>query len=311
LNYWKISFGCLAGLVLAVASCGHPGGGGGGTGGSTGSGGSGNCTPGTLGCACNGTSCNAGLSCATDLGQGQCVSTGSGSGGTTGSSGGATGSSGGATGSGGGVSSGGNTGTGGSATGGAAGDGSTGSGGAVSTGGTPGTGGAAGGGAAGAGGSATGGNTGSGGTGPANNLIVNGDFSQGTTNWHFENGTASVNNGQYCATSISSGALFGWQNMTTPLMLSGSHSYTLSYQASGSNNAAIHVKVAHADSPYTPDDYDPMNNNQTVNDMLSTSLQTFTHMFTPGMGDDSDTGVAFFVEAGQNVCIANVILVQD
>ena len=66
LNYWKISFGCLAGLVLSVASCSHPGGGGTGTGsgGSNGTGGSGSCTPGTLGCPCNGTSCNQGLFCA-------------------------------------------------------------------------------------------------------------------------------------------------------------------------------------------------------------------------------------------------------
>jgi hypothetical protein len=303
LNYWKISFGCLAGLVLAVASCGHPSGGSGGSGGSNGSGGSGNCTPGTVGCACNGTSCDSGLTCA-DLGGGnmQCVSTSPGSGGGT--------ASGGATGAGGAVSSGGATGSGGSATGGAAGSGATGSGGAAGSGAT-GSGGAAGSGATGSGGSATGGNTGGGGSGSGSNLLVNGDFSQNDTNWHFENGTATVNNGQYCATNITSGGLFGWQNMATPLMLSGSHSYTLSYQASGSNSAALHVKVAHAENPYTPDDYDPMNNNQTVNDMLGTSLQTFTHTFTPAMGDDSDTGIAFFVEAGQNICIANVKLVQN
>ncbi len=94
-------------------------------------------------------------------------------------------------------------------------------------------------------------------------------------------------------------------------MLSGSKSYKLSYQASGSNNATIHVKVAHADSPYTPDDYDPMNNNQPATDALTTTLQTFTHTFTPGGGDDSDTGIAFFVESGQNLCIANVSLVQN
>ena len=69
--------------------------------------------------------------------------------------------------------------------------------------------------------------------------------------------------------------------------------------------------MAHADSPYTPDDYDPMSNNQTTNDQLMGSLQTFTHTFTPAMGDDTDTGIAFFVESGQSICIANVSLTQN
>jgi len=247
LNYWKISFGCLAALVLAAASCGHPGGGGGGSGGSNGSGGSGNCTSGTLGCACNGSSCNDGLVCATDLNQ--CVSTAPGSGG--------------ATGSGGAVSSGGATGSGGSS-------------------------------------------TGSGGSSAGPNLLANGDFSQGETNWHFENGSANVNNGQYCETNTGSNALFGWQNMTTPLTLSGSQMYTLSYKASGSGGAVLHIKVAHAVSPYTPDDYET-----NPDDQLTASPQTFTHSFKPGQGDDSNTGVAFFVMSGQNICISSVSLVAN
>jgi hypothetical protein len=291
LNYWKISFGCLAGLVLAVVSCGHPGGGGGGTGGATGAGGSGNCTPGTLGCACNGTSCDDGLSCA-NVGSGQqCISTASGSGGST--------ASGGSLGTGGAVSSGGSLGTGG-----AAGNGTTGSGGVVSSGGNTGTGGGAAG-SSGTGGAA--GNTGSGGSSAGPNLVDNGDFSQSDTNWHFENGTANVNNGQYCETNTSgSNALFGWQNATTPLMLSGSKMYTLTYKASGSGNAVIHVKVAHAVSPYTPDDYET-----NPDDNLSGNVQTFTHKFTPGQGDDSNTGIAFFVMAGQNICISAVSLVAN
>lgn len=297
MNYWKIPLVCVAGALLAVASCGHPGNGGTGTGtgGSTGSGGTGNCTPGTVGCSCNGTSCDQGLQCANvGGGQTQCVSVGSGSGGTTGTggdtgTGGSTGT-GGTTGTGGNVSTGGTTGTGGS-----------------SSGGTTGTGGSSSGGTTGSGGSSSGGATGSGGTGSGTNLIVNGDFSQGMTNWHFENGTANLNGNQYCASTINSGALFGWQNTATPLMLSGSASYTLSYQASGQNNASIHVKVAHAVDTFMPDDYDPSNQN----DSFGTSLQTITHTFTPAMGDDSNTGVAFFVESGQNVCIANVSLIQN
>jgi hypothetical protein len=183
----------------------------------------------------------------------------------------------------------------------------------VSTGGSPGTGGSAGG-ALGTGGNgpgtggslATGGSPGTGGN-PANNLVGNGDFSQGETNWHFESGTANVNNGQYCETNLSGAApLFGWQNMSTPLTLSNGQSYTLSYRASGSNGAVLHIKVAHATSPYTPDDYET-----NPDDQLTGSLQTFTHKFTPTTGNDDNTGIAFFVMSGQNICIASVSLVAN
>jgi hypothetical protein len=281
LNYWKVLLVCLAGAGLAVASCSHPGGTGTtGSGGSNGTGGSGDCTSGSLGCPCNGTTCDQGLSCA-DVGGGQtaCVTT-AGTGGTPGT--------------GGSTATGGTPGTGGTG---------VGTGGSPATGGSPGTGGNG----PGTGGSpATGGSPGTGGN-PANNLVANGDFSQADTNWHFESGTASVNNGQYCETNLSgSSPLFGWQNMATPLLLSNGQSYTLSYRASGSNSAVLHLKVAHAVSPYTPDDYET-----NPDDQLTGSLQTFTHTFTPTMGDDNNTGIAFFVMAGQNICIASVSLVAN
>ncbi len=282
MNYWKVLLVCLASAGLAVASCSHPGGTGTtGTGGSNGSGGSGSCTSGSVGCRCNGTTCDQGLSCA-DLGNGQteCVTT-AGTGGTPGT-GGTQGTGGTGVGTGGTPATGGSTGTGGNGTG----TGGNGTG----TGGT----------------SATGGSTGTGGN-PANNLVANGDFSQADTNWHFESGTASVNNGQYCETNLSgSSPLFGWQNMSTPLMLSNGQSYTLSYGAMGQNSAALHIKVAHAVSPYTPDDYETSSD-----DKLTGSLQTFTHTFTPTMGNDDNTGIAFFVTAGQSICIATVSLVAN
>jgi hypothetical protein len=280
LNNWKVLLVFLASAGLAVASCSHPGGTGTtGTGGSNGTGGSGDCPLGSLGCSCIGTTCDQDLSCA-DLGGGktQCVSTAA---------------TGGASGTGGAVSTGGTPGTGGTG---------VGTGGSPSTGGSPGTGGTG----PGTGGTpATGGTQGTGGN-PANNLLANGDFSQGATNWHFENGTANVNGTQYCTSSISSGGLFGWQNMSTPLVLMNGQSYTLSYRASGSNSAVLHIKVAHAVSPYTPDDYETSSDDQ-----LTGSLQTYTHTFTPTAGNDDNTGVAFFVMAGQNICIANVVLVAN
>jgi hypothetical protein len=282
LNYSKVLLVVLAGAGLAIGSCSHPSGTGTtGTGGSNGSGGSGNCPVGSVGCPCIGTTCDQDLVCA-DLGGGQtqCVTT--------------SGSTGGAPGTGGSVATGGTPGTGGTG---------AGTGGSSATGGSSGTGGNA----TGTGGNpATGGSPGTGGN-PANNLLANGDFSQGATNWHFESGTANVNNGQYCETNLSgSSPLFGWQNMSTPLVLSNGQSYTLAYQAMGSNSAALHIKVAHAVSPYTPDDYETSSD-----DKLSGSLQTFTHTFTPTSGNDDNTGVAFFVTGGQNICIANVSLVAN
>ena len=182
-------------------------------------------------------------------------------------------------------------------------------GGSPGTGGTsPGTGGSSpgtGGTSPGTGGSSpgTGGNSGGGG-----NLIANGDFSQNDTDWHFESGTASVSNGQYCETNLSGASpLFGWQNTTTPLVLSASQQYTLSYQASGSGGAVLHVKVADAlaSNNYMPDDYET-----NPDDQISGSLQTFTHTFTPA-STDNNTGVAFFVMSGQGICIANVSLVAN
>ena len=290
MNYWKISFGCLAGLVLAVASCGHPGGGGGGSGGNSGSGGSGNCTPGTLGCACNGSSCNDGLSCATDINQ--CVSIGTGSGGAS--------ASGGATGSGGAVSSGGDTGTGGSATGGAAGGGSTGSGGATATGG------AAAGGATGTGGSATG----SGGSSPGNNLVTNGDFSQGMMDWNLTGSPSSsgVNNGEYCMMlTMSQGQIIlGWGDSSTSLNLMANVNYTLTYQARASNGATVDVHIGQAVGSFNLD-------KDLGNDSPGSGTQTFTHMFSL-TGADPQAGVAFLVttssSSGSMICFDNLVVTQ-
>ena len=189
MNYWKVLLVCLAGAGLAVASCSHPGGTGTtGSGGSNGTGGSGDCPAGSVGCSCIATTCDQDLSCA-DLGEGKtvCVTT-AGTGGTPG-----TGGS--------------------SATGGTQGTGGTqATGGSPGSGGTPGTGGNG----AGTGGtSATGGNSGTGGN-PANNLIANGDFSDGQTNWNISENTPTnrgVNNGQLCITLNASGTgevIVGW-----------------------------------------------------------------------------------------------------
>jgi Carbohydrate binding domain len=311
LNYWKFSLGCLAGAVLAVASCGHPGGGGSttGTGGSTGSGGSGNCTPGTLGCSCNGTSCNDALLCA-DVGGGQmsCVTTSSGTGGSaTGGSGSGTGGSG----TGGSVSTGGDSGTGGAAAGtsGSSG-GNTGTGGTAAAGST-GTGGGSAAGSTGTGGAATGGNTGTGGSTGGSNLVTNGDFSQGMTDWNLTGSPSSsgVNNGEYCMmlTMGQGQIILGWGDSTTSVSLMANVNYTVSYQARASNGATIDVHVGQAVGSFNLD-------KDLGNDSPGNGTQTFTHMFSL-TGADAQAGIAFLVStsssSGSMICIDNLTLTQN
>jgi hypothetical protein len=229
---------------------------------------------------------------------------GPGTAGTTGA-GGTTGSAGnvGSPGSGGNVGTAGDTGTAGNS--GSAGDtGTPGTAGAAGDGG-PGTAGNTGSGSAGNTGSAgaAGGSTGAGGATPAGNLIVNGDFSNGATNWHVQDGTGTVNGaGAYCVSNPGA-ALIGWEG--TPgslLMLRMGTSYRLSYQASGSGT--VNVKIGLAVAPYTSD-FEGSNS-------LSSSLQTFTHTFTCP-NNDINTGMAFtFSNAGSStVCIDNVSLVPN
>ena len=291
MNYWKVLLVCLASAGLAVASCSHPSGTGStGSGGSNGTGGSGDCPAGSVGCPCIGTTCDQDLACA-DLGGGntQCVTT-AGSGGTPGT--------GGSVATGGSVGTGGVVGTGGSpATG-----GSPGTGGTTGTGGNgPGTGGT----------SATGGSPGTGGN-PANNLIANGDFSQGDTNWGVPNGSPTskgVQNGQYCITLSSSTGevIVGWGGATTSANLSAGVNYTLSYQASASAGLSeFDVHIGQAVGSFNLD-------KDLGNDNVGTSLGTITHMFSLSSAD-SQAGVAFLIKASggsSTVCIDNVSLTAN
>ena len=146
----------------------------------------------------------------------------------------------------------------------------------------------------------SGGNTGSGGGTPGNNLLANGDFSGGATNWHTENGTGNVNgSGAYCVGSPGGSTLVGY-SAPSGTMLSLSGPYKLTFQASGAGT--VHVKVGMAVSPYGAD-YEG-------NSSISNSPQTYTHMFTT---TDNNAGLAFtFMNAGTStVCLDNIALVQN
>jgi hypothetical protein len=147
----------------------------------------------------------------------------------------------------------------------------------------------------------TGGTTGTGGSGPSGpNLIANGDFSSGATNWHTESGTGTVNgSGAYCVSNPGATTLVGYA-APTGTMLSLSGAYKLTFQASGAGS--VHVKVGMAVSPYAAD----YEGNSSVN----SSPQTYTHTFT---ANDNNAGIAFtFMNAGTStVCLDDITVVSN
>jgi hypothetical protein len=174
-------------------------------------------------------------------------------------------------------------------------------------GGGAGAGGSGGGGAGGSGGGGTGGAGGGGGGGGAStagNLITNGDFASGMTDWHVENGNGNINNGRFCITSPSSSMLLGWTAPGPNVMLDGTKMYRLSYAASATSaNVRMHVKIALSVQPYTSD-YE-------VDDTLNNTMRTFTHTFMPMNGTDANMGIAITVPNGTNgtVCVDDVSIV--
>ena len=281
-NFRKLSvvfsFAALAGITTLAVSCGHPGGSGQST--CTGS-------AGTELCPCEaGNVCQSGLVCATD--KNECVSLTGGGGGTTGGAG--------TTGGGNSTGSAGTTGAAGSGTSGIA--GTTGSSGAAGTTGSTGSAGTTG--AAGTSGSA--GTTGASGS----NLIINGDFSMGMTDWGIPNGTPTnpgVNNGQFCLTLATNNmVILGWGDTTTSASLNAGTNYTLSYQASSTGALSMfEVHVGQVVSPYAVDYND-------MSDTLSSGLNTFTHGFTIPSADPQ-AGLAFVMNASSGtptVCVDNV-----
>jgi hypothetical protein len=186
--------------------------------------------------------------------------------------------------------------------------------GAPADGGGGGGGGGSGGGAGGSGGSgggsggSGGGSGGSGGGNPTGNLIANGDFSAGMTNWRIDSGNGNINNGRLCLTNPGSGTLLAWQFEGGQVMLSGGTSYRLSYEvsASGGGSRMMRVKVGLSVDPFTSD-YE-------VTESLTTQSQPFTHTFTPMNGTDPNMGLAFMQFSGTNnstVCFDNVTLTAN
>jgi hypothetical protein len=175
-----------------------------------------------------------------------------------------------------------------------------------------GDGGAAGGGDQDGGGTGSGGSSDGGGSGGSGgpNLIDNGNFSNGDTNWKviINSGNTTDNhtvmNNQFCL-SVNSGSnvTIGWGNTASPLMLSTGINYTFAFKASASPAAGtFHSKVGQAVQPYATDEEQDETG-------VGTSLTPFSHMFTVTT-PDTNTGIAFVVNGpGQGssmVCVSDV-----
>jgi hypothetical protein len=164
----------------------------------------------------------------------------------------------------------------------------------------------------GGGGGAGGGAGGSGGGGASGNLIVNGDFSNGQTDWGVTvqaGGLASqiyVITGQLCfSLAANTTVTIGWPtDPSTAFAIRSGVKYQLSYDASTVVQlTSFEAKVGQAVPPYTGTDY-------RVNETVFTgSAQTFTHTFTAA-ADDLQAGLAFNVVSatGTNLCLGAVSL---
>jgi hypothetical protein len=231
--------------------------------------------------------------------------------GGAGTAGGGAGGGGGGAGSGGGAAGAGGAGGAGGAAAGAGGTAAGAGGGATGTGGLAGTGG----GFAGAGGrgGTAGGAGGAGGGAAGPNLIVNGDFSNGVTDWKIVLDAGSLTNsgtldGQLCVTfGAYTTVTLGWPSDTTTVFaLQTGTTYRLSYQAQTTLGlASFEAQVGQGVAPYTQIDF------MTMADVPGSQLNTFTHTFTPSIAEPQG-GFAFNIisgaSAGTVVCVDNVSL---
>ncbi len=150
-----------------------------------------------------------------------------------------------------------------------------------------------------------GGMTGSGGQSGGTNLIMNGDFSNGSNGWGLPAMLGQVNqtvtNGQFCVTVQAGSATIGYPSGgVPPFQINGGASYTFSYQASSTGNLTIESKIGQVQTPYDATGSDFMN------EQLNSSLQPISHTFTRG-STDSMMGVAFNLTGGPGTfCVDNV-----
>lgn len=174
----------------------------------------------------------------------------------------------------------------------------------------------------GSGGSGNGSGGSSGGTGGMNggaggstnggtNLVMNGDFSNGSTGWGLPammgQVTQMVTAGQFCVMvqQLSSATIGYPSGGVPPFQIDGGKTYTFSYQATSTGNLTIESKVGQTQIPYDATGSDFMN------ESVTGSLQTITHTFMRG-STDASMGVAFNVTGGPGTfCVDNVSITAN
>ncbi len=144
------------------------------------------------------------------------------------------------------------------------------------------------------------------------NLIDNGDFSSGTTNWTlstYSGASIAVSGGALCVSLTDYGyGTLGWGGATLSTPLSAGTSYTFSYTAWVTTGTlyTFTAKVGHSVSPYTADF-------TTSLDAPSATSTDFVHTFTQTAAD-TGAGIGFSIEAysaSATVCLQNVSLVAN
>ncbi|PTN27901.1 carbohydrate binding domain-containing protein, partial [Desulfonatronum sp. SC1] len=119
---------------------------------------------------------------------------------------------------------------------------------------------------------------------PGENLLTNGDFSNGLTGWLFAaNGTtssASVSNGE-AVISITTAGTNAWepQFVKDGFALVSGQQYTVSFQARAAANRNIQLFVNTGPNNYA--------SFFTQSVPLTTTMQTFTYTFTANANDDN------------------------
>lgn len=158
--------------------------------------------------------------------------------------------------------------------------------------------------------------SGLGGGSPTGNLVVNGDFSNGLSDWHTVtlpktiDPNETLTSGLVCVQvpPIATYVSIGWPaDVASAFSLVAGQMYLFSFQASWSGSLSFYeAKVGGAMSPNQDDFTAPT----TAATMSAQALQTFSYRFRPTMGDPA-AGVAFSAANADSsttvtFCIANV-----
>jgi hypothetical protein len=164
-----------------------------------------------------------------------------------------------------------------------------------------GSGGAETGGDSGSGGEGTGGDetgtggeeTGTGGsTSGGENLILNGDFSDGTTGWEGGDGPPEIEDGVACR----NGGTFGWNGDGEGMDVVAGE-YTFSFKMSGDGTSNVEAKLAGAFDPYEP---------VLVAENVEPTSELMEYSYDVAVSEDATRIGLAFITSGGYTCIDDV-----